>query len=356
MPWLLASPGHQQPWYWLCRIGRSLSYSRRNFNYLCVISVEEWHKIWIYVYVPSEKFSTSRDNNSDVTLFSPLPRLLTKLPPVPPRPNEPLLVPIAESLRLPPRRLRPDPVRFLCHWNLLLLHLSNLCHSVLSSLLCRRPTRQQQRSTLSRSSPRIPWTQQRTLQRSFIKISCKPHYDNNKEGRWVQMSIVMAATNLGEPVEIAAWRRRRRDWHRGPLVAVRCVAIWLSSVTRTHTTTWRNIPPWLPVRCPLHRRRGRQHRVSCLKAIHQNIMVNNLILCLLDDFLTRLYLIDNWSALVQVMAWRLTGDKPLPESMLIEIFMWHHQATMYHSKVLKSLKSYWIWKMVIQAWKSPQIF
>ena len=37
MPWLLASPGHQQPWYWLCRIGRSLSYSRRNFNYICLL-------------------------------------------------------------------------------------------------------------------------------------------------------------------------------------------------------------------------------------------------------------------------------------------------------------------------------
>ena len=35
MPWLLASPGYQQPWYWLCRIGRSLPYLRRNFNYLC---------------------------------------------------------------------------------------------------------------------------------------------------------------------------------------------------------------------------------------------------------------------------------------------------------------------------------
>ena len=32
MPWRLASPGHQQPWYWFCRIGRSLSYSRRNFT------------------------------------------------------------------------------------------------------------------------------------------------------------------------------------------------------------------------------------------------------------------------------------------------------------------------------------
>ena len=44
MPWLLASPGHQQPWYWLCRKDRSLSYPRRNFNYLCYISVEEWQK------------------------------------------------------------------------------------------------------------------------------------------------------------------------------------------------------------------------------------------------------------------------------------------------------------------------
>ena len=44
MPWLLASPGHQQPWYWLCGIDRSLSYSTRNFNYLCHINVEEWHK------------------------------------------------------------------------------------------------------------------------------------------------------------------------------------------------------------------------------------------------------------------------------------------------------------------------
>ena len=43
MPWLLTSPGHQQPWYWLCRIGRSLSYSRRNFKYMCLISVDEYH-------------------------------------------------------------------------------------------------------------------------------------------------------------------------------------------------------------------------------------------------------------------------------------------------------------------------
>ena len=56
MPWLLASPGHQHPWYWPCRIGRSVPYLRKDFKYLCHINVEEWHKMWIFVYVPSEKF------------------------------------------------------------------------------------------------------------------------------------------------------------------------------------------------------------------------------------------------------------------------------------------------------------
>ena len=58
MPWLLTSPGHQQPWHWLCRIGRFLSYLMKNLNYLCRINVEKWHKMYIYVYVPSEKIST----------------------------------------------------------------------------------------------------------------------------------------------------------------------------------------------------------------------------------------------------------------------------------------------------------
>ena len=45
LPWLLTSPVHQQPWYWLCRIGGFLSYLRKDFNYLRHISVEKWHKI-----------------------------------------------------------------------------------------------------------------------------------------------------------------------------------------------------------------------------------------------------------------------------------------------------------------------
>ena len=35
MPWLLASPEHQHPWYWLWRIDRFLSYLRMDFNCPC---------------------------------------------------------------------------------------------------------------------------------------------------------------------------------------------------------------------------------------------------------------------------------------------------------------------------------
>ena len=45
MHWLLTSPGHQQPRYWLYRLCRSLSYLRKDFKYLCHINVEEWHKM-----------------------------------------------------------------------------------------------------------------------------------------------------------------------------------------------------------------------------------------------------------------------------------------------------------------------
>ena len=40
MPWLLPSPEHQQPWYWLCRICKSWSYLIKDFKYLCHINVE----------------------------------------------------------------------------------------------------------------------------------------------------------------------------------------------------------------------------------------------------------------------------------------------------------------------------
>ena len=38
MLWLLVSPGHPEQWYWLCRIGRSLSYLRK-VSTTCVISI-----------------------------------------------------------------------------------------------------------------------------------------------------------------------------------------------------------------------------------------------------------------------------------------------------------------------------
>ena len=38
MPWLLTSPGHQQPWYWLCRICGS--WKRKDFKCLCHINGE----------------------------------------------------------------------------------------------------------------------------------------------------------------------------------------------------------------------------------------------------------------------------------------------------------------------------
>ena len=39
MPWLLASPGHHHPWYWLCRICRFLFYRREDFNHPCPLIV-----------------------------------------------------------------------------------------------------------------------------------------------------------------------------------------------------------------------------------------------------------------------------------------------------------------------------
>ena len=40
------------------RMCKSFSYLRKDFKYLCEINVEDWHKMQICVYVPSEKFST----------------------------------------------------------------------------------------------------------------------------------------------------------------------------------------------------------------------------------------------------------------------------------------------------------
>ena len=44
MPWLLASPGHKHPCYWLCRMSKFLSNLRKDFNNLCHVNMEEWQK------------------------------------------------------------------------------------------------------------------------------------------------------------------------------------------------------------------------------------------------------------------------------------------------------------------------
>ena len=36
MTWLLTSSGHQKPWYWLCRINRTLFSMRKDFNYFAI--------------------------------------------------------------------------------------------------------------------------------------------------------------------------------------------------------------------------------------------------------------------------------------------------------------------------------
>ena len=53
-------PGHQDPWYWLCRIGKFLSCTRKDFNYLCHANVEEWHKLQLHFYVSGENSSTKK--------------------------------------------------------------------------------------------------------------------------------------------------------------------------------------------------------------------------------------------------------------------------------------------------------
>ena len=40
MTWLLALPGHQQPWLWMCRMNAYLSSSLKDFNQLCHLLAE----------------------------------------------------------------------------------------------------------------------------------------------------------------------------------------------------------------------------------------------------------------------------------------------------------------------------
>ena len=45
------SPGHLLRWLSLCRINRSLAFTRKDFNYLCHPIVKLWQPIQIYIYI-----------------------------------------------------------------------------------------------------------------------------------------------------------------------------------------------------------------------------------------------------------------------------------------------------------------
>ena len=47
MTWGCKELGH---WYWLCKIGKSLSYMRKDFNFFYDVNVEEWCKMLIHFY------------------------------------------------------------------------------------------------------------------------------------------------------------------------------------------------------------------------------------------------------------------------------------------------------------------
>ena len=49
MQWLLTSPCHQQPYYWLPHINGSLSSTGNNFKYLCHLNAEKWCKMQMYI-------------------------------------------------------------------------------------------------------------------------------------------------------------------------------------------------------------------------------------------------------------------------------------------------------------------
>ena len=67
MPWLLMAwqykePGHQQPWYLLCRVNESLSSQRKGFNNMYLVNLEKLYEMQIYFYVSWNKFRMARVN------------------------------------------------------------------------------------------------------------------------------------------------------------------------------------------------------------------------------------------------------------------------------------------------------
>ena len=54
IPTLSCVARNQHPWYWLCRISKFLSYTRKDLNYLVHVIVEEWCKLQLHFIFPME--------------------------------------------------------------------------------------------------------------------------------------------------------------------------------------------------------------------------------------------------------------------------------------------------------------
>ena len=74
MPWLLPSPGHQQPWYWLCSINWSLLSRRKNVIYLYQLQAlrNERKCKCIFMFVPYRSCSRAVDPGVSNQLTSSL--------------------------------------------------------------------------------------------------------------------------------------------------------------------------------------------------------------------------------------------------------------------------------------------
>ena len=58
IPWLLTSPGHQQPWHWLHKLTMFLPSLKINFNSMQHVNFDEWYKLQIHIYVQLKYLST----------------------------------------------------------------------------------------------------------------------------------------------------------------------------------------------------------------------------------------------------------------------------------------------------------
>ena len=71
MPWFLASPRYQHPWFWLCKIAKFLSYFRKDFDYLCHDRVEECYRLKPHFDISYGKFSTLSVNTKRMGIINP---------------------------------------------------------------------------------------------------------------------------------------------------------------------------------------------------------------------------------------------------------------------------------------------